>query len=916
MTPSTVQDKKLARLSQLLKTLRETTDVTALLEATVPFLAREMGYSLVWFGLYQSSEDCLLGHEGISPGNKRLLHQERLRLDPGGLLEQVFFQRRPLHVPDLSQERQAGKWKAIAQENQIQSALLFPIHYLDVCYGVVLLGMPEWGMTPQADEIATLSMLCGQLAVALHQTDSVKKAQQQKRPEEPLLRLLDELRELATFEERLQKIVDETHQFIGTSRTFFYGFNPQERRFWPRLSRQAQGGAPWEVPLEAKDCEPFYQLLKGDRLLSISDTDSALQAEVSSYLQRQLRIRSLMASPVGFGGDLLGFLAVAGVAPHLWSDGEKQYLQGVAQLVTLIAPLEQLEATLGTGQADQTAVAALGSAVRNLRDWKTALNNTATYLFERLGIDRLLLVQAQEEDGSFPIVFQHQAHRRKLLTGPLAALNALDRPLLDGQGEGLIIEDWQSDLRLMQWRSQLAEKAGVRALMICPVIPGSAKTGVLIATSEQSRSWSSNELKLIRDVARQVAALMHQRSLSDDMSRLQEAHRALQWGLGALQKEADPNRIDAIAMQAIAQLLKAPWVALLAWSPRDGMAKVAAAYTANGTWALSDTLVLDSLTEPLLQQLVEAQHPLVQPAQALTAATRQWLTFPQLKQLLGFKLLDPTSDIPQGVVLVGANHRRPWSKRAIELTQLLVQQLSWSRRSAHRIIQSQTRQEQLEQLNWYKQFCGEHFHMGLTTELTRLKEDKASLSLASRQALEKLEAKVEAMGNVFHNEQWDLKKHAQTTPLISLLKQAKQQLDPLISARQLWCQFHWSDVQQLQIQGDALKLSGMIQSLLVAACQRCLLGGRLDVWCQPQPNTMLEFSITDNGMLDPLLLAALQPAADSNDPVLQAILEENPGLSLRLSQTLIQQMGGNFEIQSLEDGRTVSRLLIPGLLHQ
>ncbi len=916
MTSSTVQDKKLARLSQLLKTLRETTDVTALLEATVPFLAKEMGYSLVWFGLYQSSEDCLLGHEGVSPSSKRLLHQERLRLDHGGLLEQVFFQRRPLHVPDLSQERQAGKWKAIAQDNQIQSTLLFPIHYLDVCYGIVLLGMPEWGMTPQADEIAALSMLCGQLAVALHQAESLRKNQQQKRPEVPLLRLLDELRALPTFEERLQKIVDETHQFIGSSRTFFYCFNPQDRNFWPRLTRQTQGGSPGEVTLAVADCERLYHLLKSDRMLSISDTDSALQAEVSSYLQTQLRVRSLMASPVGSSGHLLGFLATAGLSPHLWSDGEKQYLQGVAQLATLIAPLEQLEDTLGTGQADQAAVAALGSAVRNLRDWKTALKSTAAYLFDRLGLDRLLLVQSQEEGSGFSIVFQHQANRRKLLTGPLTALNALDRPLLDEQRDALMIEDWQSDLRFMQWRSQLAEKAGVRALMLCPVVPGSANTGVLIATSEQPRSWSGTELKLVRDVARQVATLMHQRSLADDMNRLQDIHRALQWGLSALQKEADPDRIDAIAMQAIAQLLKAPWVALLAWSPRDGMAKIAAAYTADGSWCLPGGLVIDSVTEPLLQQLAESGRPLLQSAESLTVSTRQWLTFPQLKQLLGFNLIDPTSDIPQGAILIGESHRRPWSKRAIELTQLLVQQLSWSRRSARRMIQSQTRQGQLEQLNWYKQFCGEHFQMGLTTELSRLKEDEVSLSLASRQALEKLETTVEAMGNVFHQEQWDLKIHAQTTPLIRLLKQAKQQLDPLISARQLWCQFHWSDIQHFQIQGDALKLSGIIQSLLVTACQRCLLGGRLDVWCQPQPDNRLEFSITDNGMLDPLLLAALQPDADSADPVLQAVLEENPGLSLRLSQALIQQMGGAFEIQSLEDGRTVSRLLIPGLLFQ
>ncbi|NJR69543.1 MAG: GAF domain-containing protein [Synechococcales cyanobacterium CRU_2_2] len=913
MEQGTTQDRRLARLSQLLKTLREATEVSALLEATVPFLNREMGYALVWFGLYQSAEDCLLGYEGASPGHKRPLHQERYRLENGSLLEQVFVQRRPLHVPNLGQERQAGKWQAIAQNIGIQGALLFPIHYLDVCYGLVLLGVPEWGMTPQANDIAALSMLCGQLGVALHQVETLKRTRQQKRPEDPLLRLLDQLRTLPSLEAQLQCVLDETHQFIGANRTLIYWLDRPTRTFRPRLARQTQGNSAG-VNLAASECERLYQWLKGDRILSISDTDSALQAEISSYLQAQLRVRSLMAAPLGIGENLLGFILVAGVAPHLWSDEEKRYLQGVGQLSTLIAPLAQIDQTIGVGQADQAAIAQLGAAVRQLQDWKNALQDTANYLFQRLGIERLLLVQHQANTASFPIVFQHQADRRKLLNGPLTHLSDLDQILLDDHADGLVIEDWPSDLRLLRWRSQLGDKASVKSLMVCAAMPGYLETGLLIATSEQSRSWSGQDLALVRDLSRQVATLLHQRSLEADMSQLKELHRSLRWGLGALQQETDPERIDRLGVQAIAQLLQAPWVALLDWSARDGKVRFEATHTSDSSWVLAEGLSLDPLTEPLLRLLLRSPGPLVQSVEDLAISTRQWLRFPQLRQVLLLSLVDPTSEVSLGAVLIGDSRRYPWAERSLEFAQLLVQQLAWSRRSVRRILHLQTRQGQLEQLNWYKQFCGERFQLDFSTALNRIQEtDGTSLSLSSCQVLKNLNEQVQVMGDVFRQEQWSVQIREQTTPLIRLLKQAKQQLDPVISARQLWCQFHWSEVQQLQIQGDWLKLAGILQSVLVAACDRCLLGGRIDIWCRAQPDQMLEFSITDNGILDPLLLSALQPDADSTDPILQGIWEVNPGLSLRLSQTLLTQLGGNLELLALDDGRTMSRVMIPGL---
>lgn len=948
------QDRKLARLSQVLKTLRETVELETLLEATEPFLCQELGYSLVWFGLYNRAQDCLVGCDVQSPGSKPVLHRARLPLEPGSLLEQVFVERRPVRVADLRQERKLGNWQAIAQAINIQGTLIFPLHYRNVSYGVAVLGVPEWGRTPPPDEMAALSIVCGQLAVAIYQAEALKKEQQQKRPEEPLLRLLDQLRLQPTLEAQLEQIVAETHPFVGAQYTLLYWYDGDRRIFIPRIFRQHQGSAP--PPLAVADCERLYQSLKRDRILTISDTDSALQSDLSTYLQSAWQVRSLLLAPIGSGAGLLGFLAVAGRSPHLWSDGEKRYLEGVAQLATLVAPQERVEQALSQGQAEQTIITQLGQGVRRNQDWTELLRQTSDYLFSRLGIDRLLLVQPQTDSDAFSILFQHQAARRKLLAGPLAALEALDRSLLSESSRaassehygGFVIEDWRSDLRLMRWRSQLYDKAGVQSLLVCPVLPGDLNTGAVVVTREQPKSWTGEEQRLIQSIAQQLATVLHQRSLQQEIQQLQNLQQALRRGLMSLQQENHPQRVDEVGLRVIAKLLKSNSATFLSWSPRNGIAQVTAHFATEPRFKLPEDFRLDTLQDPLMQQLLQScEGFIIQPLELLPAPSRQWIqqglnpglssglnsgldpgldpgknhggnretapaTLPQ--QVLLLTVADPSNHVPQGAILLVESKRRLWSEPVLEVAQLLVQQWAGSRHSSRRLHSLQQRQIQLEQLNWYKQFCGERSQLSLAGTISRLQEsDGSKLSVSGRQSLERIGRVLGEMEQVFQTEQWEFHSRPRKVPVISLLKRAKEQLDPKISQQKLWCQFHWSDVQHYQIEGELLQLAAVIQTVMVAACDRCLLSGRLDVWCRSQPEGILDFSITDNGILDPLLLDALQPDADPNDPLVQAMTEVDPGLSLRLSQAILGRLGGSLELLPLEDGRTVSRLLIPGL---
>jgi signal transduction histidine kinase len=101
---------------------------------------------------------------------------------------------------------------------------------------------------------------------------------------------------------------------------------------------------------------------------------------------------------------------------------------------------------------------------------------------------------------------------------------------------------------------------------------------------------------------------------------------------------------------------------------------------------------------------------------------------------------------------------------------------------------------------------------------------------------------------------------------------------------------------------------------MVAACNRSPVGGRIDVWCRSVNADWFELSITDDGQLPPALLEELEQG-QPQDLLAPSLLDVPPGLQLSICRSLIRQLGGDFTISSLDDGRTHSRFLLPRAAH-
>ncbi len=113
------------------------------------------------------------------------------------------------------------------------------------------------------------------------------------------------------------------------------------------------------------------------------------------------------------------------------------------------------------------------------------------------------------------------------------------------------------------------------------------------------------------------------------------------------------------------------------------------------------------------------------------------------------------------------------------------------------------------------------------------------------------------------------------------------------------------------IDGDALRVRQMIDSLLDNAIRYALPGGRVSVSARRDGADWVEISIADTGRGIPSdrIVDAVRPFVRLDDPMTQG--HECVGVGLSLTRRLVELHGGRFELQSPGAGGTVATLRLP-----
>ncbi|MBW4682153.1 MAG: GAF domain-containing protein [Microcoleus vaginatus WJT46-NPBG5] len=918
----TTYEKQLIALGRTLQTLREEENVDVLIETTLSYLEIAFDYQLLWIGVYDRLDHRLLGKGGRSGNGESSILKQRFNLTPGDILEQVVIQQRPVGVPDLREETRAGEWRKAAQQLGIQGTLIFPMRYKDRCFGVALLGSNLWGVSPKAHEKARLSIILGGLAAAFYRLEIDWQCRQTKHAEQPLLALLPRLRSLTTLDQCLEAVVEETHKFVAPNRTNVYWFEPTRRYFWRRVgnhhktspfgeNNQAASG------IMVSDLGGFYQALLSDQIVSIGEAHSSLKGDITARLMQQIRARSLLAAPILFQKEILGFLAVEGNDARIWQEQEKNYVRGAAQLLALVAPLSQMEATLDQTKLDRALTAGVTHAIYSDDDWKTTLKTCGEQLLAHLKADRFLVLLYNPEHNQFDICYQNQPANRRTVSTPLSPLTEVDTQMLQGSPEAIAIENWNEDFKLMAWRPAFFD-LGMRSLLVCGTSPGHGIEGLLVVASETTRSWSHRERELIAVVSQQIGLILHQWQLQASNEQQQQLLTMIQSGLtNLLQSGHLPlEEIERLGVQQLAQVMSCPLVTLVTWLPGRAVGRIVAPVIANSLFTLNTEIGVPVQTDALVQwALLQMSEPLEVKATDLPLDTRQWLNGSGVGQILVMALRTSPAHQPTGILVVADQADRRWSPNAVRAMTFLVNQLAWSRRYLMLTSSLQWQREELECLNWYKNRRLEDFFRAMQSgvkKLTELGNHKGSFGslqiMHLQQILRQLGSSIQSMRDLLKQEQWHLQTQGEIIPVASLLRRTLDRAGGVIHQRQLWTQVHSET--HLNVNGDSIKIEWVLYEVLLAACRRSETGARIDIWCRPFDDNRLELSITDSGEMPTLLLTELQAGPDL-DLLVPSSLEQPPGLHLVICQRVMRQMGGQLNFYQLEDGRITSQLLMP-----
>lgn len=916
-----------------------------MLETALTYIQQQVQYPLVWLLRYDRAGHCLQGQGGYGPNQSQPeFLRERVVLKSGELLEQLMIQPRSLIIPNLCEDPKAGRLSVIAKQVGVQGALLFPIHYQKVCYGVFVFGSERWGILVRPEEKALLAIVLGQVAATLHELERSQQQAKQKRPDQFLLDLISGLPLRLSQADRAQLVLNTAQSFLSPTTMGLYSYEPNGRYFYPqifsdegnrpRLRSTGRTGQPTLTPktaqhttvdcLEVQSNPKLYQALSSNLPVTIGTTQSSLPAESTRLALSYFQGRSLLLTPLIHQGNLLGLLAAIQGEARLWSDEEKQFLQGAAQLLALTSPLEQVEAEIDRQRQRQDLLAEVGRAVRSDQDWQRLLKDAAPMVLDYFKAERLILMVYAPDAGNFAVAFQFQTEKRKELASYWPNLGDVDLRLLEEDGQGVAIENLAEDLRLIPWRN-LLQDAKVQSLMVCRTTVDLPLEGVLLLGHEAPRTWSAKDRHLLQSIAQHLGQALHQWVLQQDLEQQHRLYQTLQWGFSSIQQATDVAVLEQTVTDLIGQTLQAPLATLITWKPRRPLGRFAATACTDPVFALAEGFQVP-VNDALIQRVLGYDGVMVLSIDQITADTRQWLTPEPIERILAVALRTRPEEDPLGVMLVADAFHAFWPEGLLSVVGALVNQLAWFRRDLILLQRLNNSQSRMRQLNWYKHFRFVELRRQLELSQTALNHalktsQQAPNAAPPNASLQRYQQVGHGLGQslsdvlqIIRHEQWQLQFYQRTIALASFLKRALERIDPLVKQRRLWVQIH-ADDNALELAGDVVKLESVLYQVLVFACQRSPEQDRIDIWCRLLDETTLDISLTDGGHIEASLLAELQQGRHG-DALAPSTLDQPPGLLLAVCQSLLSDMGGSLEFYALEDGRSMSRLVLPFVSQQ
>ncbi|MEO0888102.1 MAG: GAF domain-containing protein, partial [Cyanobacteria bacterium J06648_10] len=484
-------------LSQVLPAIWEAETLERSIQEALEAIRAEFGYSMLWIGMYDRFNH-KLDTRGVITNGPRRFSQTSLTIHPGDLLEQVIVQQQPTVVADIREESRAGAWARVAKSFELQGTVILPIIRQSTCFGLMILGSRRWGVTPGILENSTLLAINNALAEAIHQKALEEQRSKTKQPAKPLLSLLSSLGELHSLDARLEAVAEETKRFVATPTSIFW-LEPRGRHFWCRVGKLAGKN---ENTLPVSEIQSLYQTLCNGEMLALGELEGSLKASMANRLMLHLKAQSLMVAPICYRNELQGFITVEGNSPRIWSEAEKSYVKGVAELLGIAMPTAEMDAAVSQMRSDHLLSAGITRSIHSDRDWLHVLGLCVEQLAARMGTDQLIVLSANADRGGFDLCYRTgqgiaQSHGQRDHWQPL---DTVDEQMLRRAHSPASVENLENDLKFSAWRSRL-QTLSAKSLLVSNTSPGHAPEGVVIVLDKIERRWNQADREILQTLS-------------------------------------------------------------------------------------------------------------------------------------------------------------------------------------------------------------------------------------------------------------------------------------------------------------------------------------------------------------------------------------------------------------------------------
>jgi GAF domain-containing protein len=935
----TEYEKRLGAFYKYLQDLQKQTALDGLGKVSRNFLKEWFHFDLIWIA-YREGPSTLVGIDGIVPNQNRdqsFLRRSQAVL-PGDLFDQVLVTAQLQQIPSLKQEQRVGPWQAIAQQQGIQGALILPIRYQQRSLGILLVGSTLWGGHPRSEELTELKMVTRLLGAVLSTLLQQSVQQITSSPALPFAEAVNRVLSASTFEDCLKLVFEHVHAAIQTARTCMYWFDVEGQACKLQdlyTGSSAKRAGPKIVPsveIPLPDIAGFYQATLAQQTVVVGDVQNLVGiTNAPARLMHLTRSQAWLSAPIFEAGKLIGVLAAESNTPHLWQEQDKETIQLMAKLLGLNSKSNPKSTPLNA--ADPVTLNSLFTSLREVEaetsQWYRTLLNCLEVIGFQFAVRWAAVLSYDTHETGLQCRTQFVQRKKQPLPEFLPEVSPVDAKLLKRANEPIRIQSAEQDLRLLSWRQPLMER-DVQSYLLVKLYDTSVSGAYLLLGADLQRTWTEEEANTAQSVAQSLSQALQRREQWQQRCLEEQLRTDLYQGIQVIQQAQEISALLSTATQAIQQFLDVECLIILGWKPDSPAASIIGLLNHSGVQVNASATIpwqTDGFIQGLLAQSTarreEHQSAMVVARgnlQDLAAYNSGWLAGTGPATLLAMPLQTYPEEYSLGIVLAIESRRLQWSNLHREGFQLLTQTLASQYRTHYLVQQLSRKQETLECLNWYKQRHLEYLFRLWTEQMSKFQSvlsaaqpeaPGGSMRGRGRHPAGDLYQAFSDLENILKHEMWELQLEPEPIPVATLLRRSLERIEEVVRTRQLWTQVH-NLTPSLSLQIPKQKMELMLIELLLAACYRSKVGDRIDIWCRVLQENWVEISVTDHGLLNPQLVNAIQTHS-TQAPLSEGevILDSLLGRHFKVCQALVERFGGKMELAQLEDGRSLSRIVLP-----